>query len=203
MFRWRFAEDLPYRAAAAARKGPLRHGRPRDRRNDRDVDPRGPEDSSTRSRPSAVHEPMSTSGCHWRRLVRPLRRADSPNAVATIRRTRWRCSDSTGTGSRPSASTTASLNTSTEEGVGNDPQRADRPPVAPLRRGLDTGSPTSDLVAGRVPGGQLAMVEAMRRHQRVTASAVRWPQSERLRRLPRRAHWRDHLSHRVVFGQRA
>jgi amino acid permease len=37
----------------------------------------------------------------------------------------------------------------------------------------------------RVPGGQRGIVEAMRRHQRVTASAVRWPQSERLRRRQR------------------
>ena len=37
----------------------------------------------------------------------------------------------------------------------------------------------------RVPGGQRGIVEAMRRHQRVTASGVRWPQSERLRRRQR------------------
>ena len=36
-----------------------------------------------------------------------------------------------------------------------------------------------------VPDGQRGMVEVMRRHQRVTASGVRWPQSERLRRRQR------------------
>ena len=43
----------------------------------------------------------------------------------------------------------------------------------------------SELVAARIPGGQRGNVEAMRRHQRVTASAVRRPQSERLRRRQR------------------
>lgn len=37
----------------------------------------------------------------------------------------------------------------------------------------------------RVPGSQRGIVEAMRRHQRATASGVRRPQSERLRRRQR------------------
>ncbi len=36
----------------------------------------------------------------------------------------------------------------------------------------------------RVPGGR-GIVEAMRRHRSVTTGAVRWPQSERLRRRQR------------------
>ena len=38
---------------------------------------------------------------------------------------------------------------------------------------------------GRIPGGRRGNVEVMRRHQRVTASDVRRPQSERLRRRQR------------------
>jgi Flp pilus assembly protein TadB len=41
------------------------------------------------------------------------------------------------------------------------------------------------LVAACVPGGQRGNVEAMRRHQRVTGSGLRRPQSERLRRRQR------------------
>ncbi|GAB3259953.1 hypothetical protein GCM10027448_31920 [Nocardioides dilutus] len=37
----------------------------------------------------------------------------------------------------------------------------------------------------RVSDSQRGIVETMRRHQRVTASGVRWPQSERLRRRQR------------------
>jgi len=40
----------------------------------------------------------------------------------------------------------------------------------------------SESLPSRVPGGQRGMVEVMGRHQRVTASGVPWPQSERLRR---------------------
>ena len=42
-----------------------------------------------------------------------------------------------------------------------------------------------ELVAAPHPGGQHGNVEAKRRHHRVTASAVRRPQSERLRRRQR------------------
>ena len=45
--------------------------------------------------------------------------------------------------------------------------------------------PVREFVAALRPCGQRGMVEAIRRHQRVTASGVRRPQSERLRRRQR------------------
>ena len=43
----------------------------------------------------------------------------------------------------------------------------------------------NELVAPAIPAAKRGNVEAMRRHQRVTASGVRRPQSERLRRRQR------------------
>jgi hypothetical protein len=54
-----------------------------------------------------------------------------------------------------------------------------------LLEATDTLFPRPQPRSGHAAEVACGIVEAMRRHQRVTASGVRWPQSERLRRRQR------------------